>query len=156
MWENQSSGTIPWKLLCCYFGLCFVAIASFLYELFCPEPTKKYSSAPEHALSCLQFISELEFLNIEKYLKRNGIMPSNFSYKSFLDKRKISQRPEQDEKDLQEIRLGMLNSYYHTVNQRRLSVRVLIQCFYIIGFVSLSIPAFVIFVRVCEELLRSL
>ena len=48
---NTLAAPVSWRLLFLYFGLCLVAIASALHQLFCPTITKRYASASDFVSS---------------------------------------------------------------------------------------------------------
>ncbi len=73
-----SDTTAPWKLLSAYFGLCFVAAGSFLFNIFCPADTKSYSSAANCSAAKYNYTSDLEYAEIEKFL--SGKDPENIIF----------------------------------------------------------------------------
>ena len=109
---------VPWKLLSSYFGLCFIAVATFLYEIFCPEPTKLYSSAVEHSSARYQFMSDMEFSAIEETLKNQNLLDRDF--KEIYD---YDFEVENKEKVIREVKLVVLNTYFCSINASLFLIR---------------------------------
>lgn len=155
-WDNVyplDTPMVPWKLLSTYFGLCFVAVASLLYELFCPRETKQYSSAQEYSAARYDFISELEFERIKVALDKKGTNDPSY------DDLMIDIRPGADTDTRLRLQrrnnLVLLDMYFDLCNRSKLTMRICAKVLYVIGFLALSVPAISIFLRVCSELYHS-
>ena len=149
--------SVPWKLLSTYFGLCFVAVATFLYEVFCPEETKRYSSPAEHASARFQFTSDIEFNSIEKLIEgKYGRICKPVRERLFVYKDKPLEMLEAEELERRGSQLRILNIYFDILDQSNSTLRIIIQSLYAVGFLALTIPAFVIFLRVSKELLKEI
>ncbi len=59
----------PWRLFATYFGLCFVAFGSLLYQWRCPAQIKYYATATDYVGSVFPNISGIELGRVEEALR---------------------------------------------------------------------------------------
>ncbi len=153
----MDNAPVPWKLLATYFGLCFVAVASLLYEIFCPAEAKQYASAADHSGARYNYTSDVEYDRLEGIIEGDtrsaqqfhDAQPMQFTIHSLDAEREELLRREREK------RLRVLNIYFDQRNRSNFCMRVLIQFLYAVGFLVLLIPAINIFSRVCVELYYS-
>jgi len=54
---HASGAELGWRLLCLYYGLTFVAIATIVYALSCPQVCKRYADSVEYSRDVLEIHS---------------------------------------------------------------------------------------------------
>jgi hypothetical protein len=70
--QQAGSSGLP-RLLAIYFGLCFVAMASTLFALFCPLQVKKYATAEEYIAGDEPYLSFHGEGQIEDRIKNGDV-----------------------------------------------------------------------------------
>jgi hypothetical protein len=151
----QAGSGLP-RLLAIYFGLCFVAVASTLFALFCPLQVKKYASAEEYIASDEPHLSLHGKGQIEHRIK-NGDAETQ---KLYADLQGIdTNRPKPD--NLEEARRRgaeyfrvSMQIYFDMLDRSGSFVRWAVAAFYGIGFIALSVPAGLVFWRVSVVLFQ--
>jgi hypothetical protein len=152
--HSETSG-LP-RLLFIYFGLCFIAFASALFNWFCPLQTKKYASAENY------IAGDEPYLNFHAQgLIEHELKTGDAEAQGLLSDLKAIPRP--TPQTLEEIRHQGAESfrvemqlYFDMLDRSNPVVRWLIILFYTIGFLSLGYPAIRVFARVCAVLFGSL
>jgi len=148
--------TAPWRLFATYFGLCLVAIASLLYQMWCPVEVKHYATASEYVGTLFLKASGIELKRIEYAL----MSADEASKKLYAD----IQRPlEQDFIDpdrrlrMQEgVKRNELQAYFDLCNRSFVGIRWAVVTFYGLGFSFLMVPSVDIFCRVFWILLLTI
>jgi hypothetical protein len=56
----DTNATVSWRLFATYFGLCFIAAASGIYQALCPREVKQYSSPTEYIAAVSPHMSDIE------------------------------------------------------------------------------------------------
>jgi hypothetical protein len=148
--HSETSG-LP-RLLFIYFGLCFIAFASALFNWFSPLQTKKYASAEEYIAGDEPYLTFHTQGSIEHELETGDA-----EARGLLNDLNAIQRP--TPQTLEEIRHQGAESfrvkmqlYFEMLDRSNPIVRWLIILSYTIGFLSLSVPAIRVFARVCAIL----
>jgi hypothetical protein len=143
--ENHAGA--PWRLWLTYFGLCAIAIASALYDTFCPPAVRGYTSAEERAKALYDYTSEPSFALIREHIKRDPKWSQMYKDATYaIEPRNI----------IREDKLLVLEYYFMMSNLSKPIIRLVVYAMYRLGLFSLVVPAFFIFLRVCLELYRSL
>jgi hypothetical protein len=144
------------RLFLIYFGLCFVAVGSAIYSLFCPPIIKQYSSPSDFAGGEGEYTGEYA-----RYLMVEEIDRSPFK-NDFVDfHHRMKNRVSQDfsiESGALEIKNMTLQIYFRVLNGRYWFLRSVTTFFYVLGFVILLIPTGQIFLKVAfilVDLIRS-
>ncbi len=145
------------RLLLIYFGLCFIALASFLFSCGCPPEIKKYASPEEYIAEEEQYLSDFGMGLIEHRLK-NGDRIAKSRLDDLTQWHNLRPTPQ----GLEEVRRrgtqmfrGKMQLYYEVLDRSRNSIRwATVSCCYVVGFVALLIPGIRVFIRVSIILYR--
>lgn len=132
------------RLFQVYFGLCFVALASALYGLGCPEVIKRHPSAGEYVATEGDHLGEYGVREIEVTLAKAD--PDFDRFRQRIQNRISSQYSPQEA--VAEIKIASLVAWYNAENRRRAPLQLLVACFYALGFLALLIPATKVFLKV--------
>lgn len=141
--ENLGLSLSP-RLFQVYFGLCFVAVASALYSLCCPEVIKRHPSAGEYVATEGNHLGEYGVRETEISLAKTD---SDFDGFRQRIRDRISDQYSPQEAAT-EIKVASLVAHYNTENRSRAPLQLLIACFYLLGFLVLLIPATKVFLKV--------
>lgn len=161
-----STSPVPTRLLLLYFGLCFVAVGSMSYELFCPLEIKKYRSPAEYIGDSSDSISVLEITQIERRIKNSierSIKNSNVKVTlSHAESLRVRWEKDHDGKIIEDVgtyrkrngefEAALLDIYYEVANRRHPIARAVSAAFFGIGFVALAIPSLEAFLRIASKL----
>jgi hypothetical protein len=152
------------RLLLIYFGLCAVALGSVIYDRFCPDEVKHFGTSAGYVGGDGRSIGNFALEAIEATL-RSSVLATR--YTEMRDKLEII-RPDrhasysddalrQDFATLKsEAVNGILHIYFDHLNCSHPLMRMASGLSFLIGFVFLLIPAFQVFWRVCELLMRQM
>lgn len=142
--ESQSEGTIPLNLLLVYFGLCLIAVASALYQLFCPNEVKKYGAAEDYIAFAKEHYSpfiidalkrKLEEIKLPEAIQRI-LNAANDHYNNL------------EVINKEDLKSDMLRVYYTYQNRKAIYFRLPVAIFYVLGFLALSIPSIIVFAKI--------
>lgn len=140
---------VSWRLLCLYFGLCLIAGAAALHQLFCPEKVKKYGSPVEYISYEQGHTSERRFGHIERALEANARSVVEITaLKRLWDGGPAA--------DLNARRQEIMDLQYRTLDSSRPWARWAAGFLYAGGFVALTVPSVEIFVRVVILFVRTI
>jgi hypothetical protein len=150
---DKGDTNVSLRLLCLYFGLCFLAVASVLYSLFCPREVKAYGSAAQFIGTEGENLSVHELCETSNLLKKNGQSDPDFEdyCSGFVDRKKIAGLDDHRLKNV-EVETKGLSRYYKFQNLRYPALRVVVAALFIGGFILLLIPSAMIFWRALQLL----
>jgi hypothetical protein len=145
----------PWRLFATYFGLCSVAVASALYQAFCPNEVKAFPSASAYVAGYFSDISSIEMDRVQIALE-NGDDASKEALEWVQHQARVNPLVREDPSQRREdAKRNTLQIHYHLCNRSRRGVRRTVAWCYRLGFVALLVPSIDIFLRVARELMRS-
>ncbi len=148
---------VPISLLYTYLGLCFIAVGSTLYQLFCPKEIKGYRSSVDFVSGIRNETSVYDLRKIAEFV-RDKSKGSSFEeeYKIAMKRGDSAlQAGHVSDKTVDLNRIDCLNLYYKIKNNSLFCVRLSILIFYILGFFLLSVPSVSIFSKVISQFLES-
>jgi hypothetical protein len=74
---NQNTQTyVSWRLLAIYFGLCFLAFGSIIYQLRCPAEVKRFATSIDYAAAARSTLSGPNRAALERFT--GAVLESNF------------------------------------------------------------------------------
>jgi hypothetical protein len=142
------------NLLCLYFGLCFIAIASFLYQVLCPRIIKKYGTPIEYIAGDRDHIGRAEFDEVQRVLEDSSNPLIVSRYKS-VDIRYLQNEERILPAEWPEAKSDILTIHFDMLNMQHPIWRKIVAGIYIVGFSVLSIPSLSVFGKVSFLLLFS-
>ena len=71
--DPSAAKPIPWRLFATYFGLCWLAAGSLMYQLCCDEVIKRFPDATGYSASFAREVSGAEMDRVEHSLKGEPI-----------------------------------------------------------------------------------
>jgi hypothetical protein len=144
--QDGTGGSLPfWRIHLLYYGSCFIAVATLIYAIFCPERVKKYEGIVEYTAAELPFFSfeshqeyhqgllKTEYLRLSKGGKRRN---------EYLDE--LHQVAFYNNKDL----ARMMAAHFSALNVEHPISRMITYICYGIGFFLVSIPTAITFLQV--------
>lgn len=149
-----------YRLYASYFGLCFVAIGSFLYQWKCPTEINQFIDAPEFVRQRCESAGRTEELRVQSAV-RSGDQVSQAAAANISanDKMVMSISPSSGEA-LQEHRLDLRRDwflhYFELRDRQSPSIRQLIRWLYAVGLSVLGLQSIDVFLRVTWRLARQL
>jgi hypothetical protein len=167
------TGSPPWRLSLTYFGLVSIAIASAIYQAFCPQEVKKYDSGTDYILAVGSQISRTELERVEHALRTGDEgaqrtlhrLEQQYSYvrmaRDEFDRTiegglvKGLDRKRESEEFGNYIR-ELLQAHYDLCNRIARAARWTMKVTYAMGFVLLTIPSINVFCCVLSISLKSL
>lgn len=144
----------PWRLFIMYFGLCFVAVASALYQWRCPPDIKMYATATEYVGRVFPAISGIEQVRVEQAL-RDGDNSSRALHTQIASSVSLTTDPDTMARRRAHADRNMLQAYFDLCNRSSRWIRLLVAWCYRIGFAALLAPSIDVFWRVVAALVRS-
>lgn len=148
----------PWRLFATYFGLCFVAFGSLLYQWRCPAQIKYYATATDYVGSVFPNISGIELGRVEEAL-RAGDKAAKAAHgeiqESWAHVPLSEERAEAIRRDDHRAR-NFLQAYFDLCNRSSPVIRRLAGACYTAGFFCLAIPSIDIFLRVARALVHAM
>jgi hypothetical protein len=153
---NDPPQPVAWRLFAAYFGLCFVALASFVYQWKCPREVKTYETPVNYIAGVLPHISDIEAARIENDLRERD--PAAFKA---IRERHAYERPDiRNDADFRahwkDYQRNVLQAHYDICNREPLWARWLVGTCYILGGIILLVPAANVFVAVLCALSRAI
>lgn len=148
----------PWRLFATYFGLCFVAVGSLLYQWRCPAQIKHYATATDYVGSVFPNISGIELGRVEEALRAGDkaakaalaeIQQSWAPFPSPEDRTEVKRRQDYSARNY-------LQAYFDFCNRSSPSIRKVAGACYAAGFFCLAIPSLDIFLRVARALVHAM
>jgi hypothetical protein len=145
-----------WRLYIIYFGLCFLAGGSILYNLFCPIIIKRYGSFSEFSSGESDYLPKTDFGRLYFILVANlgKISPKiNKEISSLLNGlpeglRKLERKKFKNFDFSQEERNILLKAWYVFESDKNGVLRFFVFQFFLIGLILLAIPTFQTFFSV--------
>jgi hypothetical protein len=143
------------RLLAVYVGLVFIAIASAVFVVRCPNEVKRYGSPEEYVAGDEPSMSDKQIAIIEKKLEIGDDIARNDSaeYAEYYFSRP---RPDLDElrRNGQQLQRIRINLFYEMQDRSRPISRWAAAICFLTGFVCLSIPSALVFYQVMKVLLH--
>jgi hypothetical protein len=124
---HTSAAPVSWRLLFLYFGLCLIAAASALHQLFCPTIIKRYASVSDFVSSAYPHLTDTGYEALCEELRQTT---------------KVVHAERGEE------RRGHLALFFVLKNTCRPWARWPALILYVFGFGVLSIPTLNVFYRV--------
>lgn len=156
---------LGWRLMCLYYGLMLVAIATVLYAMACPKICKRYADSVEYARDVLEIhSSEDAFVGLvgelNRVLAETNRLPQHAREAASGEIRLLgsggvtvafaalpqNQRPSRV--------LRLLAAKYNLVDYTRPAARVLVAVLYGVGLTLLAIPSANLFYRVTRSAIQ--
>lgn len=135
---NSGSALHPsWRILFLYFGLCLIAFASSLHQLFCPSVIKRFASSTDFISFTYPHLTDTEFRLVDEELRQELRQP----LPPILEKNERSE---------------VLTLFFITKNTCRAWARWSAFILYVLGFGVLSIPTLNVFYRVAVVTLATI
>jgi hypothetical protein len=142
----------PWRLFATYFGLCFVAVASALYQWRCPSEIKLYPSASEYVGRISPEMSEIELARVRKILQEADIatqLTAENRDRAFGDPPLPLESPGRVKRDL-------LQLHFDLCNRSSPIARMIVAGCYGFGFLILVGLSLEVFWRVTRAMFRTM
>ncbi len=150
--QSENMGNIAhvsWRLIFIYFGLCFLAIGSILYQSFCPLTIKRFANNTEFIASTLRNMGNMIPEGIEALLREQmGSRDHLQNLQNTLETRRIRANEVEKQHVLGLYQRDLLSLFFSFLDQQRPIVRAVTAAAYAIGFTILSIPTLDVFSRV--------
>jgi hypothetical protein len=149
---------IPWRLFATYFGLCWLAAGSLVYQLCCDEVIKRFPDATGYSASFAREVSGAEMDRVEDSLKGEPVAAQRAAgHRRYFDERNKGFPGGEVSQEI-EVRVefwrNILLEDFDLRNSRCYPGRLFVAFSYIFGFVILMFPTIDIFRRVAGLLLR--
>lgn len=152
--DGTESPDPPYRLLATYFGLCLIAVASAVYQSYCPAEIKQYATGSNYVGTSVEQMSPIELQRIEEVL-RHGDEESAARLEGLL---RVLERQYPDPEVLEQTRLrakrNVLQLHFDFCNRSAPIARAVVHGCYIVGTIALLMPALDIFARVTWVLVR--
>jgi hypothetical protein len=133
---------VSWRLFATYFGLCFIAVASGIYQALCPREVKQYGSPTDYIAGVAPHLSSVEEERVrdavEMELAKRS--PTTGALDSILDSRTDKRK--------------LLQDHFDLCNRLDPTARSVVGACYIIGAAILFVPTVDVFLRVTRLLVR--
>lgn len=143
---------VPWRLFATYFGLCGVAVASALYQIYCPNEVKAFPSASAYVAGYYADISGIEMRRVD-LAAENGDQESRRMYALAQESLTRETNSLDDlERRRANVKRNTLQIHYDLCNRSNAGVRRAMALFYRVGFLALAVPSIDIFLKVCKAL----
>lgn len=152
----------PWRLFATYFGLCWIAAGSSIYQLCCPRIIKDYPDATAYGRSFVRDISGIEIDRVEEELRSEPVAAERTAqHRTFYERRRSNVSglgfTKQDEQQvILDFWRNLLQEDFDLRNSRCYPGRLAVAIFYMIGFIVLMFPTLDVFLRVVGVLRRAL
>ena len=145
----------PWRLFATYFGLCGVAVASALYQIYCPNEVKAFPSASAYVAGYFSDISGIEMRRVDLAVE-NGDQESQRMYALTQEQlARATDSLDDLERRRANVKRNTLQIHYDLWNRSNASVRRAMAVLYRLGFLALAVPSIDIFIRVSRALAKS-
>jgi hypothetical protein len=156
---------LGWRLMCLYYGLMLVAIATVLYALTCPKVCKRYADSVEYARDVLEIHSSDDAFvglvgELNRVLAETNRLSQHAREAASGEIRLLGSGGAsaafaalpQNERPSRVLRL--LAAKYNLVDYTRPVARVLIAALYGVGLTLLAIPSANLFYRVTQSAIQ--
>ncbi len=144
---NTSVGSVSYRLILIYLGLCFVSLGVTIYSWLCPNEVKHYGSSAAYVQgdgpSLRGFVlNDIQLTVIEsgKYTTRLEDISKQMEEKKY----KVGL----DDGDLERYRIENLHLHFDYLNHTYPAARMMVGWSYIFGFGLLGLPSGEVFVKV--------
>jgi hypothetical protein len=143
---------IPWRLFATYFGLCWLAAGSLVYQLCCDEVIKRFPNPTAYSTSFAREVSHAEMDRVEDSLKREPIAAQRtLDHRTYFEGRNRG-FPRVEVGQEVEVRVefwrNILLEDFDLRNSRCYPGRLLVASCYIVGFIILIFPTVDVFLSV--------
>ena len=139
------------KLYYIYFGLTSLGLASFVYQISCPQLMKEYSSVRQYLRENIDYMTLHRVESICNHVvTRNGSTHQVTSNIQDIIRRINDEQLSSPEKDdlLRNSSIDLLQHFWNFSTWSSFLLRGLVSVLFIIGFLCLIIPSFKMFVAV--------
>jgi hypothetical protein len=139
-----------------YFGLTFLGIASFIYQMFCSKLIKEYNSDREYVKEEIPFITDLQIERISKEIKKSDNIAAK-ELDSLLARYEIGWQisAEDEGGKINAAITDLLRLHWKSENNTNIVARLSVFIFYILGFIALAYPSILMFKKVVVAYLSS-
>jgi hypothetical protein len=151
--ESPSSGTVSWRLIFLYLGLCAFAAGSGLFAIFCPRELKKYGSATEYIGGEIDHLSILELRQISNQLQTSPIAKRLKQHTDSLLERYSHFAGGAGQRD-GEIEADGMTIYFRDLDKSTPAARAATTFFFILGACLTAVPTVEVFFRVSNIALQ--
>jgi hypothetical protein len=142
------------KLYYIYFGLTSLGLASFVYQISCPQLMKEYSSVRQYLRENVDYMTLLRVDSICNHVvAKSGSAHQVTSRVQKVIKEINDEQLSSLEKEnsLRNASIDLLQHFWNLSTWSSFSLRVLVSVLFIIGFLCLLIPSFKMFVAVLSS-----
>lgn len=148
----------PWRLFATYFGLCWLAAGSFVYQLCCDQVIKRFPDATGYSATFAREVSGAEMDRVEAALRAEPTAARRaVDHRTFFNRRNGG-FPRGEVSQEIEVRVefwrNLLLEDFDLRNSRCYPGRLFVAICYVIGFTTLMYPTIDVFLGVFEVLLR--
>jgi hypothetical protein len=155
------TGAIGFRLLCIYFGLCFIAAASVLYTRFCPQQIKQFRTPAAYVAAEREHLGTSATEELKGELAKRDEDAHAALHRTTEHREKLLD--ERRETTLDEMltvnRLNVtdiMHATYKSLNVVYPLVRQVVAVLFLIGFGFLAIPSVEVFYKCSILLVREL
>jgi hypothetical protein len=148
------SGIAPhlWRLFFVYFGLCFLAAASVIYQVFCPPEVKLYATATDYISVTLANMGNVALARLESRLLNRRSASVEFKLIQQYSQERAGKYDQYSERSIrdkiwEDHGRDTLELNYRSLNVERRPARLTAFAFYALGFGLLIIPSANVFWR---------
>lgn len=163
LWCNpHEPKPLPWRLFATYFGLCWIAAGSSIYQSCCPRVIKDYADAAAYGPAFTRDVSETEIDRVEAALGAEPIAAARAAHHRSIYERRRSNATgpgftlQDQQQVIQEFWRNILQEDFDLLNSRCFPGRLSVLTCYTIGFLILMFPTLDVFFRVVAVLRHSL
>jgi hypothetical protein len=149
---NASSETISTRLLFVYFGLCFVAVGSVLYGIYCPSEVKDYGSANAYVGGDGDSMKWSVMAAIARRLDKSDFRQRFRELRRPQDFENMVEEARPLDERIIELKNASLHMYFDYMNTRHRRVRIACTWVYAAGFACLAVPSLQVFLEVLKLL----
>lgn len=160
---EAAQATLGWRLLCLYYGLTLVAVATVVYALRCPYVCKRYADAVEYARDARSIhSSETAFLGLIGELRSVKESPSTAPESvraAVRGELTLIGTPAQDAQAWHSLQaserpsrvLRLLTAKYNVMDYSRRFARRTVAALYAFGLLLLAVPSANLFIAVTRQ-----
>lgn len=144
--ENVDGKT---KLYYIYFGLTFLGLATFLYQVTCPNLIKQYSSVRGYIKENVEFMTQNRVLSLSKHITER-YEPHLITNKaiSFIDNKNFDISSQTDSDNLRHFAIDILQHFWNLNTWSNCLLRSMVLILFLIGFLCLLIPSVEMFFKI--------
>jgi hypothetical protein len=151
----DTNATVSWRLFATYFGLCFIAAASGIYQALCPREVKQYSSPTEYIAAVSPHMSDIEEKRVRVRLDAHAKAEVERGYRQVIPFPTIK-NDDDARREAMRDRSNVLQAHFDQCNRSYSRWRGVVGACYLAGAFVMFWPTADIFLRVFGAMVRAI